>query len=97
MGKVRLTDLDPRWGAENGNRYCLIFACPIEGCPNKYISVPFKMFEGYDPKKHHIWTKTGDDFDTISLAPSVDATRTKQGEATGCLFHGFVTNGEVTW
>ena len=97
MGKIKLTELDPRWGAEDDNRYCLIFECPVPDCPMKYIAVPFKTFIGYDPEKHHIWTKAGDTFETISLSPSVDATRNKKGELTGCLFHGSITNGEVTW
>ncbi len=97
MGKISLKELDPQWGAENGNRFCLIFDCPIPGCPNKHIAVPFRMFAGYDAEKHHIWTMTGDTFDTVSFVPSIDATRNKQGKPTGCMFHGFITNGEVTW
>jgi len=81
-----------------GHRFCLTFECPIPGCPVERIAVPFKMFSGYDPEKHHIWTMTGgESFDTLSFTPSVDATRNKKGELTGCLFHGFITNGEVTW
>lgn len=97
MGKIKLIELDPKWGTENGERFTLIFECPIAGCPSRYIAVPFKTFIGYDPEKHHIWTKTGDTFENISLSPSVDATKNKKGEPTGCLFHGFITNGEVTW
>lgn len=36
----------------------------------------------------HLWLREGDDFDTLTLSPSVDASR------AGC-WHGFVRNGEV--
>ncbi len=97
MGKIKLTELEPGWVSENGNRYAIHFNCPIQGCPIRNIVVPFKIWSGYNPEKHHIWTKTGDVFETLTLMPSVDATRTKQGVLTGCLFHGYITNGEVTW
>jgi len=36
----------------------------------------------------HVWNRTGDTFETLSLTPSVDAS--KYGH-----WHGFITNGEV--
>jgi len=105
VGKVSLMDLDPRWVGEawtkntfeDGIPFGLSFKCPIAGCPVEHIMVPFKIFIGYDPKLHHIWTMTGTLFEDISFSPSIDATKNKQGQLTGCLFHGFITNGEVTW
>ena len=35
-----------------------------------------------------LWTRSGDTFETLSLTPSVDASR------AGC-WHGFVTNGAI--
>jgi hypothetical protein len=40
------------------------------------------------PSTGHIWTESGDDFDALSLTPSVDAS-------AGGHWHGFVTKGEV--
>jgi Family of unknown function (DUF6527) len=103
MNQIKLTELEPHWGGtEQDGRYALNFVCPVAGCPNSvhgghYISVPFKIFRGYDPKTQHIWMKTGETFEDITLTPSVDATQNKQGKKTGCLFHGFITNGEVKW
>ncbi len=93
---MKLTDLEPRWGGEDGKRYCLLFQCPV--CSNGHgIKVNFAMFKGYDPEKDHIWQMTGDSFDTLTFSPSIDATKDKQGKPTGCKFHGYITNGEVTW
>jgi hypothetical protein len=36
-----------------------------------------------------LWQRTGDTFETLSLSPSVDASR------AGC-WHGFLTNGAIT-
>lgn len=35
------------------------------------------------------WKRTGDTFDTLSLSPSVDASRSGD-------WHGFITNGQVS-
>ena len=40
-------------------------------------------------KSVNYWGRTGDDFETLTLTPSVDAS------AHG-HWHGFITNGEVT-
>jgi hypothetical protein len=36
----------------------------------------------------HLWTRTGESFDDLTLMPSVDASK------AGC-WHGFVANGEI--
>jgi len=36
----------------------------------------------------HLWQRTGDTFETMTLSPSIDASTTGH-------WHGFITNGEV--
>lgn len=56
------------------------------------ISIAFENpLDGGPPAPGRLhWKRTGDTFETLTLAPSVDASRTHpQG------WHGFVINGEV--
>ena len=41
-----------------------------------------------DIRAAYVWDMTGDQFDSLSLSPSVDAS--KRGH-----WHGFITNGEI--
>jgi hypothetical protein len=38
-----------------------------------------------------MWTRTGEDFETLTLTPSIHSDPAKGG----CGWHGFITNGEV--
>lgn len=40
---------------------------------------------------NHVWNRTGDTFETLTLTPSILRTPPR-----GCGWHGFITNGEVT-
>lgn len=60
-------------------RHFVAFANPLDGGP---------PFEPGRP----MWTRTGDDFETLTLAPSIHSVI----EKGGCGWHGFITNGEVT-
>jgi Family of unknown function (DUF6527) len=46
------------------------------------------VHRSFDVPPGALWQRTGETFDTLSLAPSVDAS--KSGH-----WHGFVTNGEI--
>lgn len=94
---MKLTDLDPRWFSleENGPRVGLTFNCPH--CQDTRLGIMFheqghEKFDGVDPKAilfdKYIWTKSGNDFADLTIAPSIDAS--KQGH-----WHGFITNGEI--
>lgn len=97
---MKLTDLEPHWFVleEGGARVGVSFLCPH--CRTQRIGVAFHhaghaaMEDGYILAHHgaadanHIWTMTGEDFESLSLSPSVDAS------ASG-HWHGFVTNGEA--
>lgn len=97
---VKLLDLDPRWFAieEGGPRVGLTFLCP--NCRVARLGVAFHhsahaaMDDGYirakSPSTKHIWTLVGDeDFATLTLTPSVDAS--EGGHAHGFLTAGFFT------
>jgi hypothetical protein len=99
---VRLTALDPRWYAHTDGRAGLgiSFVCPH--CHAKDLQDPFvptrlaipfaNTLSGCTPEPNangHMWQRTGDTFDTLTLTPSVDAS------ASG-HWHGFITNGDVT-
>ena len=68
---------------------------PLErGGPIQFLGVFFR--NPVDGKPHtddqdldHLWTRTGDTFDTLTLSPSIDAS------ASG-HWHGFITNGEIS-
>jgi Family of unknown function (DUF6527) len=98
MGK--LIDLDPRWFVleEGGPRVGMSFLCPH--CKKERLGILFhhsgrgEMERQYilahthgDPNRF-IWDLTGDDFTTLTLSPSIDASRSGH-------WHGFITNGEV--
>lgn len=95
---MKLTDLHPKFFVfeEGGPRVGLTFYCPH--CLDARLGVVFHH-EGHQaieddyihaksPATQHIWTESGDDFEHLTLSPSVDAS------ASG-HWHGFITNGEV--
>ena len=95
---MRLTDLDPRWYAVNGKRVGFTFNCPH--CPPSDVhrlGIAVHQDGLIDPEPDnkrfwpagYVWEMTGGgSFDTVSLMPSVDAS--KSGH-----WHGFITNGEI--
>lgn len=97
---MRLTDLDPRWFGwtheGQGVHVGLTFLCP-QRCGER-LGVEFRNpigIGGYDPAKIHWpnvgfqWDRSGDTFDTLTLSPSIDAS--KLGH-----WHGHISNGNVT-
>jgi hypothetical protein len=102
--RKKLTELEGRLGGWDDSQG-VWFKCP--SCNNGHsIYVPFA---GASPYKAGLWTlHSAEDLTTLTLTPSVnlDVPRTDpkwtdeqkaQYERTRCRFHGFVTNGEVTW
>lgn len=103
---MRLTDLNPRWVGHGGNGYldkdrqpvpwrhgvgvsfecpcgcdqrCFVnFKNPIDGGPHVDCSGPF-------------WQRTGETFETLTLAPSILRDRAKGG----CGWHGFIREGQI--
>lgn len=69
----------------------LMFDCPCGTC-GEMVAVGFSNpIDGgpvFDPSRPS-WERTGDRFESLTLKPSILRT-------TGCKWHGWVTNGEVT-
>lgn len=99
---MKLTDLDPRWYVleAGGPRLGLTFDCPH--CCETRLGVTFHhhgvaaidedqyilAHHGADDTQH-IWDLQGqDDFATLTLSPSIDAS--KSGH-----WHGFIQEGEI--
>lgn len=84
------------------------FDCPCAPCTAKrtgdqdtdfYLRVfvgfrnPVDGGPAFDPRPGAQWERAGDDFATLTLTPSI--LRHRIGDS-GCDWHGWVTNGEVT-
>lgn len=105
---MRLTELNPRWftfanPGEGVHIFIgLTFICPH--CRTQRLGVRFnppidpdgwtKKFGITWPVDDKTWSRTGDTFETLTLSPSIDASRAIAFENH---WHGFITNGEVTW
>lgn len=106
---MRLSSLKPRfYEAEGRQGMGLLFDCPLH--PNGYcmVAVPFenpldggpkcKVGTGDDGKSY--WTREGEDFETITLKPSInvqDVSTDDKGKVKKTShWHGFVTKGEVS-
>ncbi len=102
MPDKKLTDLDPRWvGAGGPGLYDkdmnpdpqrtgvgLSFDCPCGTCGQRaYLGLENPVDGGAVVEPGHAkWTRTGDDFGTLTLRPSI----LRHG---GCAWHGFLTDG----
>lgn len=98
---MKLTDLDPHWLVleKGGPRVGLSFLCPH--CQKTRLAVCFHhhgfacVEDSYILAHHgaddtqHIWDLSGqDDFATLTLSPSVDASSSGH-------WHGFIASGEI--
>jgi hypothetical protein len=97
---MKLTDLNPRWYTAAGSPDIvgITFDCPC--CPGHVSATRLGVLfveeidrDGLPNDAHWTrpgvkWHRTGDTFETLSLTPSIDAS--KLGH-----WHGFVTNGEA--
>lgn len=102
---MKLTDLNPRWLIAGGpgitrngkpvpqrNGVGMSFDCPC-GCGQRRVVEFSNPLDGgpCHTDDGHTWDRSGDTFETITLKPSIRATRPH-----GCGWHGYITNGEVT-
>ncbi len=95
-GGVRLVDLEPRWTSDNDEHHGqgISFRCPL--CRRGHYSVAFRNpIDGLGPTlaDHTIlWERDGSTFDTLTLAPSLNAERCCSSE--GCPgWHGYISGG----
>jgi hypothetical protein len=96
---LKLSDLEPRWFGAEGTRFGLTFLCPH--CRATRLGVAFHhagkaamedlfilAHHGADDTQH-IWDLAGqEDFATLTLSPSIDAS--KSGH-----WHGFIRAGQI--
>lgn len=70
----------------------LMMNCPCRQC-GQALFVPFRNpLDGGDPEKYgSLWTRTGEEFETMTLEPSIR----RIPFSGSCGWHGFVRNGEV--
>lgn len=88
----RLTDADPAQVQIATRLVGIAFDCPIHD--NCRLAIPTTPFDGGPPvswfRSNHVWQRTGDAFDTMTLAPSIDVNG---DEIHDCHWHGFVREG----
>lgn len=105
---MRLTELNPAWcGAggkgitdKDGNQVParsgvgLLYDCPC-GCGDRRY-VPFRNPLDGGPQHadaaRAAWQRTGEDFETLTLAPSIKHVPVDHED---CAWHGFIRNGEI--
>ncbi len=99
---MRLTDLEPRWGVdadiviggvsqhfEGRVGMGITFLCPC--CKQTRLGVFFaNPIDGLPPTDDatNLWQRTGEGFETLTLSPSIDASKYKH-------WHGFLQAGEI--
>lgn len=100
---MKLTELDPQFLGAGGEGISdaqgnpvparhgvgIGFDCPC-GCGERcYIEFVNPLDgKGLHRKDGHVWNRTGDTFETLTLSPSIQRTH-------GCRWHGFIENGET--
>jgi len=103
---MRLTDLNPGFVGHGGpgiltkdrqpipfrHGVGIIFDCPC-GCDQPcYVDFKNPMDGGPTVgERGPFWQRTGETFETLSLAPSILRAKAKGG----CGWHGFIRDGEV--
>lgn len=92
MRKTRLIDLDPQWVLWDGTD-AVQFDCPEanSGCEGRH-TIPVAPQRDGSPGsgKYTTWSRTGDDFASMSITPSIRCWG-------ACQWHGHITSGAVTF
>ncbi len=87
---MRLSDLNPSfYDAHDGRKGIGILCdCPCGSC-DSLLAIPFdRPLDGEPPLDSTTWKRTGDTFETLTLAPSVH-------RLSGCKWHGFIRDGGI--
>jgi len=79
-----LSELEPNLTATK-----LRFMCPA--CPKTHYILIAIDPAGRVADEDDVWNSTGTTVDDVSITPSINGTR------GGCLFHGHVKKGIVSW
>jgi hypothetical protein len=93
---MRLTELNPLFlgDSERTIGVGVLFDCPCGNADEEHrCYVPFANPIGPGPlKTQQGWQRTGESFETLTLAPSI----WRHPDRGGCGWHGFIRNGEVS-
>ncbi len=103
-----LASFQPRWlvDADGRRGMGMSLLCPL--CRQERIAVWFKNpVDGGAPisGKEFLWERNGDDFNSLTLRPSIDASvpgaipcsnPPQPNQFWGSHWHGCITNGEIT-
>lgn len=97
---MRLIDLDPHFFTMPGSPdyVGMTFVCPHCSNPDVRLGITFKEEIDRDSLPNTIhwarpepkWHREGDDFETMTITPSIDASKYGQNH-----WHGFITGGEI--
>lgn len=95
---MRLADRDPKFSTCYGVRCYIHFCCPCSESCEHMIGVPFDPPLDGQPLppelKASAWRRpSGDDFETITLEPSIWLHATEHDGHPG--WHGFLRNGNL--
>lgn len=97
---MKLTELNPEWVYHEGSKAGMTFLCPH--CKEITVIVYFKnpIGDGGPANVKNLWVRVGETFDTLTLTPSINASKPPQPIETITVhvekhWHGFITNGEV--
>ena len=102
---MKLTELDPRWIADdNRHGMGISFNCPLHKDCIRFGVMFENPVDGKEPRHNdgtHLWHREGDSFEDLTISPSIAVTYV-EGDAITPLgmagkehWHGFVRNGEI--
>lgn len=66
---------------KGSHRLVVFFKNPVDGLPPQVTN--------------YLWSRVGDDFETLSLSPSIDASQHVDKETNTVCWHGHISNGEI--
>ena len=100
---MKLKDYEPHWFAVPGHRgQGLTFKCPLH--LNCHFMIGFRnpldggepyVFKRVDGTDCPLWVRQGEDFETLTLTPSIDAIDDYNTIEQKTHWHGFIINGEI--
>lgn len=106
---MRLTDLQPVWLTDGPGIVGVLFNCPCAKCRGDGCKLGVRFANptnGVPPtpndearvanNRGRRWVRIGDSFETLSIQPSIDATKDRDGNdlpREQQHWHGFITNG----
>ncbi len=99
---IKLIDLNPKWiyWSDGTGPIAIEFDCYVcKGVKAHKIKIDFaNPFNGAIPvTRNHLWTVANQNFETISVSPSIDYTKYDNGMIRDLnCYHGFLQNGELT-